>query len=153
MSEDIEREEGGQSSIRLRAAASSREAGGCHPLPPNGFVPDDVLRRVSSTIMVKAAPGSGTSCRQPPPPVGRFLQIVNINDLVHLGIKTVEYVLQYLVRAGCHEGGDLRGELCDPLLKALDHALKTRRRLVRHVPCYKMNECTVDCLVQAELVL
>ena len=72
MREDIEREEGGRSSIRLRDAASSREAGGCHPLPPNGFVPDDVLRRVSSTIMVKAAPGSGISGRQPPPPVGFF---------------------------------------------------------------------------------
>ena len=68
--------------------------------------------------------GPGERDRRPSPPtLGRLLEVVHINDLVHLGIKTVEYVLRYLVHAGSREGGDFRGEVRDLLLKALHRSL------------------------------
>ena len=142
MREDIEGEGGGRSSIKLRDAAPSSEAAGRQPLP---YPPRRLLarRRFEANLIDnhgQRGPRERDQ-RSSPPTSGRFLEVVDINDLVHFGIQTVEYVLRDLVRAGRREGGNL----C--------RALETCRHLVCHVPCEKTNESTVDRLVQAELVL
>ena len=75
MRKEIKGERGDRSSMRLlRESAPSNEAAGRQPLPPDGFLPDGVLRLISLAIMFNAAPGNGTSGRHPPPPVG-FLRL------------------------------------------------------------------------------
>ena len=72
MSEELDKGRGGQ--MRLRAVAPSNEATGCQPLHPDGFLPDSVVRLVSSAIMVDAALRNGTGSRSPPPPAD-FLRL------------------------------------------------------------------------------